>query len=148
MSRISGAVVLGCLVTVGARPIPAQRLDSLRVGQRVRITLPADSSVQGRVLTLWPPDSLHLRQSLTGIEAVYRRGDMRHLDVGGNHGMTGVYLGLAVGAAAGYFVCLAYSESGTVPAQAVLPCVGVGVAVFLPVLGVVGSWVPRWHRVF
>lgn len=148
MARLRGAALLLWFVTIGARPALPQGLDSLRVGQRVRISLAADSTVQGRVLTLWPPDSLQLRQALTGIHAVLRRDAMGHLDVGDNHGMTGVYLGLAVGAVAGYVVCLAYSETGTVPGYAVIPCVGVGVAVFLPVFGVVGSWVPRWRRVF
>ena len=125
----------------------AQSFDSLRLGSRIRLTLLSDSAVEGKLLSVWPPDSLQLRQALTRNQSVHHREEIAHLDVAGNHGLTGVYLGLAVGTLVGYGMCRAYSE-GDLPITSAIGCAGVGIVFFVPVLGLTGSLVPRWRRLF
>jgi uncharacterized membrane protein YeaQ/YmgE (transglycosylase-associated protein family) len=70
---------------------------------------------------------------------------MAHLDVLRNHGMTGVKVGLVVGAVTGVLVYTAFGETST---QNVLTGALVGAVVVVPIAGMVGSLAARWDAVF
>ena len=140
------ATAFGCLGLFPHAGL-AQGLDSLRLGTGIRLVLRSDSAVEGKLLSIWPPDSLRLRQALTRNQPVYHRDEIAHLDVAGNHGLTGVYLGLAVGTLVGYGICRALNETDP-PTTAAIGCAAGGVVFFVPVFGLAGSLVPRWRRIF
>jgi hypothetical protein len=138
-------LVPSAFVVLGLGEASAQELAALRPRDRVQITLVSDSTVDGTIQALWPPDSLRLRSRLDGRDAVYRRQDMAHLDVLRNHGMTGVKVGLVVGAVTGVLVYTAFGETST---QNVLTGALVGAVVVVPIAGMVGSLAARWDAVF
>lgn len=104
-----------------------------------------DSTVEGKIRKVWPPDSLRLVSMVDARDATYRRQDMAHLDVLRHHGMTGVKVGLVIGAVAGVFV---YSAFGNTSTQGILTGAVVGAVIAVPIAGLVGAAAPRWDPVF
>lgn len=148
-------VSLFLLSAVPAGRAHAQDTDSLRRGDRLRITTAAGSVVDGRLRALWLPDSLRLFRPGRDRDLTFGRSEMAHLDVSRDHGMAGVALGLAVGAFVGAGLTLslasAMSDSHASFGDQVrwgLLGVGAGVTIAVPIFGLIGSGVSTWKRVF